>query len=281
MTIPNIALPSKPTTSGAAGSGSQRDRRFTDTFFDDYRHPRFPAGRPFCGQREFQSGSETESINAGFLQSDLQCGEYFCESPEMGQTVEERQRTLASVWSAPWLPPGGKKYMTFNYRRKRITFDYLRGEKDERNALEQYYLAAANLAAANGWSEVKPSVAPNFQITAKMGAPPALLPVWRAALAGDPWLMGAAEEPNERLAKILGLGTVRYLGDLTFGDADYVAVPEQVAEPPIVTPSQILSVPLDQVAQMVEELVAKREAEKKEADRARMAHLRSLRTGNK
>lgn len=263
MTAPNLHTPSKPINKGAATTGSQRDRRFTDTFFDDYRHPRFPNGRPFCGQREFQSGSETESINAGFLQSDLQCGEYVCDNPEMGQTPEERQRTLASAWVAPWLPPGGKKYMTFNYRRKRITFDYIRGEKDEVNALDQYYLAAANLAAGNGWTEVKKGVIPTFQVTAKMGMPPALLPVWRAARAGDPWLMGAVDEPNERLATILGFGTVRYLGGTDYGDAEYVVVPQAVVVTPVVTPAQILSVPIDEVAAMVDALVAKREAEKK------------------
>lgn len=270
MTAPAINTPSKPLNRGAATSGSQRDRRFPDTFFDTYKHPRFPKGRPFTGQREFQSGAETESINAGFLQSDLQCGEYFCENPEMGQTPEERAMTLASAWVAPWLPPGGKKYMQFNYRRKIITFDYVRGENDERNALQTYYLAAAKTAAANGWGEVRPNVIPTYQITAVMGLPPALLPVWQAARAGDPWLMGAVDEPNEKLAKILGYGEVQYLGGIGFGDAEFVTVPERKAPEPLVKPEQILSVPMDQVAAMIAAALEKHEADKKAAHAAKV-----------
>lgn len=274
MTAP-IHTPSKPITRGAATSGSQRDRRFADTFHDTYRHPRFPNGRPFTGQREFQSGAETESINAGFLQSDLQCGEYFCDNPEQGQTPEERQLSLASVWVAPWLPPGGKKYMQFNYRKKLITFDYIRGENDERNALRTYYLAAAKLSAANGWGEVKPDVVPSYQITAVMGMPTPFLPIWQAARAGDPWLMGAVDEPNERLAKILGLGDVQYLGDVGFGDAEYIAVPERKAPQPPVTPEQIMSVPMDQVAAMIAAAIEQHEAKRKQEAATRMAKARA------
>lgn len=267
MTAPHLPLttPSKPVNNGAASTGSQRDRRFTDTFFDNYKHSRFPKGRPFCGQREFQSGAETESIAAGFLQSDLQCGEYFCENPEMGQTPQERALTLASVWIAPWLPPGGKKYMQFNYRRKSIAFDYIRGENDERNAIKMYYLAAAKMAAANGWGEVKPNVVPSYQITAVMGMPSPFLPIWQAARAGDPWLMGAVDEPNEKLAKILGLGDVQYLGEVGFGDAEFVAVPDRKASEPLLTPDKILAVPMDQVAAMIAAALEKHEADKKAA----------------
>src|ERR1035437_5896538 len=281
MTAPNLQLPSKPITRGGAGSGSQRDRRFTDTFWDTYKHPRFPKGRPFTGIREFQSGSATESINAGFLQSDLQCGEYFCDSPEhtggTGQTPEERALTLASGWIAPWLPPGGKKYMQFNYRAKRITFDYVKGEMDERNALRTYYLAAAKVAGANGWTEVKPGVVPTYQVTAIVGSPTPFLPVWQAARAGDPWLMGAVDEPNERLAKVLGLGDVQYLGGTEFGDSEYVVLPPRTAPDPLIQPDAILSIPMDQIAAMIEAALAKRDAEIKEKNRAKMANARAAR----
>lgn len=279
MTAPILPLvaPSKPSNRGAATSGSQRDRRFTDTFFDTHKHPRkFPNGRPFCGQREFQSGSETESIAAGFLQSDLQCGEYFCENPELGQTPQERAESLASVWVAPWLPPGGKKYMTFNYRRKLITWEYLKGETDERNALRTYYDAAAKLAGANGWSEVVRGQVPSFQITAVIGGPSPLLPIWQAARAGDPWLLGMVDEPNERLAKILGLGDVHYLGGAEFGDSEYVVVPQALREP-LVKPESIATVPIDQVQAIVEAALAKREEEQKEKRRQQTAAARAAR----
>lgn len=269
MTAPYIA-PSKPVTNGAASSGSQRDRRFMDTFFDTYRHPRFPNGRPFTGQREFQSGSQTESIAAGFLQSDLQCGEYFCDNPELGQTPEERMRTLASAWVAPWLPIGGKKYLTFDYRRKRITFDYVRGKNDEKKEYDKYFQAAAKLAGANGWGEVKYGVVPSYQVTAIMGEPTKLIPIWDAAMAGDPWLMGAVPEPNEKLAALLGLGDVQYIGGHT-SDSAYIALPQAPKPEPLVKPDAILAAPTpDALAKMIAEAIAAHERAKKDERAAKM-----------
>jgi hypothetical protein len=288
MTAPNIVhpVPSKP-KSGASSTGSQRDRRFTDTFFDDYRHPRFPNGRPFTGQREYQSGSETESIAAGFLQSDLQCGEYFCDSPEhlggTGQTEAERQATLNSVWVAPWLPKGGKKYMKFDYRRKRISFLYDTLIQDERTALARWWDAAAKAAGDNDVVDPTRPQAVSFRLKKLLGSPMVYLNEIRlatAAKAGDPWLMGAIDEPNEALAKLLGWGDVQYLGGVEFGDAEYVAVPQPRPAQPVLTPEQVLSVPMDQVQQMIEAALAKRDAEeaaKKEAAKAKMAKVRDSR----
>lgn len=278
MTAPEIYnQPSKPKSNGASVSGSQRDRRFTDTFYDTYKHAKFPNGRPFCGQREFQSGSETESINAGFLTSDLQCGAYFCDNPEQGQTLQERAMSLASAWTAPWTPMqhGGKKYMQFNYRRKIITFDYIRGERDEQNESDKYYQAAAKMSAANGWGPVQRGVMPSYQITAVMNEPPKFVPIWQAARAGDPWLMGAVDEPNERLAMILGLGEIQYFGGHEYGDSQYVAVKKPEASEPLVTADKILSVPMDQVAQMIADALAAHEAAKKKEAGDRMAKARA------
>ncbi len=150
MTAPNIQVnvPSKPVTKGATGIGSQRDRRFSDTFHDIHKHPvRFPLGRPFTGEREFTSGTSEESIGAGFITSDLQPGEYFCEDPRQGQTDEERRLTLLSAWSAPWVPL--TKYFRFNYRAKRISFAYEKMIADEREGLTRYWEAAAKLAGEN------------------------------------------------------------------------------------------------------------------------------------
>lgn len=287
MTAPFI--PSKPTERGASTTVSQRDRRFTDTFFDDYRHERFPNGRPFTGQREFQSGSETESINAGFLQSDLQCGEYFCESPlhvgGTGQTPQERVLTLQSVWSAPWLMPGGKKYMKFDYRRKRITWQYLSFIADENAGLARFWEAAAKMA---GESDVidprRPDKVP-FRIRTLLGSPRVYsgkIRLAQAAMAGDPWIMGAVETPNEELAKILGLD-VQYLGGVEFGDSEFVAAPAPSVSAPLLTPEAVLSVPIDQVAAMIEAALKKRDvedAEKKKAAKAKMERVRAARKQN-
>lgn len=287
MTAPFFSLPSKPKNNGAATSGSQRDRRFTDTFYDTYRHPRFPQGRPFTGQREFQSGSETESIAAGFLQSDLQCGAYYCDNPEQGQTPEERSMSLASAWVAPWLPPGGKKYMNFNYRRKIITFKYETFIADESTALALYWQAAAKMAGDNDVIDPERPAAVPFRIKVSMGSPFVYLDkikLARAAIAGDPWLMGAVEDPNEELAKILGLGKVQYAGEGYRADKDYVLIPSAPASQPPLTPQQVVSAAPDQLAKMIAEAVAAamavRDAQvaaKKEADRAKMAKARGAR----
>lgn len=271
MTAPNLHVPSKPINKGAASTGSQRDRRFTDTFFDDYRHPRFPNGRPFTGQREFQSGSSTESIAAGFLQSDLQPGQYFCDNPDMGQTPEERRLTLESAWTPVWLPLA--KYWRFNYRNKRITYALNIMIADEKTALARFWEAAAKAAGENDVIDPSRPLAVPYRIRTLIGNPVTYLnniKIAQAAQAGDPWLMGAVTTPNEELAKILSVGTIQYLGaPVDSGDAQYVAVAPAAAPKPLMTPEQVLSVPMDQVASMIADALAKHEADKKAAHAAK------------
>lgn len=282
MTAPNLPLtmPSKPQERGAATTISQRDRRFTDTFFDTYRHPRFPNGRPFTGQREFQSGSATESIAAGFLQSDLQCAEYFCENPALGQTPQERALTIASAWEAPWLPAA--KYWRYNYRHKRVTFALDQMIADERAGLNRYWEAAAKLAGENDdFGPDRPLGVP-FRIRTLLGMPTVYtgkITLAQAAQAGDPWLMGAVPEPNERLAKILG-HTVQYLGaPLNHGDAEYVAAPAAAAAAPVVTPDQVLSVAPSDLAKMIADAIAAHEQAKKDERAAKMRAGKKGKTG--
>jgi len=282
MTAPPFHIPSKPITKGASGIGSQRDRRFTDTFHDRHKHPtRFPNGRPFTGEREFTSGTSEESISAGFLSSDLACGEYFCEDPREGQTLQERADSLASAWNAPWLPKS--KYFKFNYRQKLITLDYVRGEADEKASLDKYYRAAAKLAGANGWGEIKYGVTPGYQVTAILDEPTPFLPVWQAARAGDPWLLGFVDEPNERLASVLGLD-ISYIAGARSADSEYVAIQRPARDEPIVTPDKILETPMADIGQMIADAVQaaleKRDAAdalKKNAAKDRMAHARAQR----
>jgi hypothetical protein len=280
MTAPQtFNIPSKPVTKGATGIGSQRDRRFTDTFHDRHKHPiRFPNGRPFTGEREFQSGNTEESVSAGFLSSDLQCGEYFCENPREGQTLQERADSLSSAWSAPWIPVS--KYFKFNYRQKIITLDYVRGRTDEKASLDKFYRAAAKLAGANGWGEIKYGVVPSYQVTAVLGEPSPFLPIWEAAIAGDPWLLGFVDEPNERLAQALGLD-ISYVAGARSADSEYVAVQRQAAPEPLITPDKVLATPMEQIGQMIADAVQaamdKRDAEKKVEAQVRMANARSKR----
>lgn len=273
MTAPQIpqplVAPSKPLERGAATTGSQRDRRWHDTFFDPYKHARFPNGRPFNGEREFKSGTSEESVNAGFLQSDLQCGEYFCENPAMGQTPEERAMTLASVWVAPWLPLA--KYTRFNYRQKRLTFAYDTMIADERAGLARFWEAAAKAAGESDIIDPNRPDAVPFRIRTLLGSPRAYMNKIRlaqAAQAGDPWLMGAVEPPNEELAKILGLD-VQYLGTpQSHGDAAWVAAPAPVVAPPVLTPEQVLSVPVSEVQRMIAAALQQRNDEERARKKA-------------
>lgn len=268
MTAPaNIQMPTKPNERGASTTISQRDRRWTDTFFDDHKHPvKFPNGRPFTGEREFKSGVSEQSITAGFLQSDLQPGEYFCENPAMGQTPAERKMTLASAWSAPFLLPGGKKYMEFNYAKKRIRWRYESFIVDERNALERFWEACA-LAAGPG-EEVNPAKpnALSFRLRKVFGSPTVFsnkIRLAQACQAGDPWILGIVPEPNEELVKLIGFQPVSYLGGAQMGDAAFVTAPTQAEPAPVLKPEQVIGFDAATVQKMIADALHQRdEAEK-------------------
>lgn len=261
MTAPaNVQMPTKPTERGASTTVSQRDRRWTDTFFDDHRHPtKFPNGRPFTGEREFKSGVSEQSVSAGFLQSDLQPGEYFCENPDMGQTAIERQMTLDSAWSAPFLLPGGKKYMEFNYAKKRIRWRYDAFITHERNALDQFWEACA-LAAGPG-ETVDPSRpdALAFRLRKVFGNPRTFtnkIRLAQACQAGDPWILGMVPEPNEELVKLIGFQPVSYLGGAQMGDAAFVTTPSQAAPAPLLKPEAVVGFSAEQVQKMIADALA-------------------------
>jgi hypothetical protein len=275
MTTPiqPLALPSKPPTQGATKTGSQRDRRFTDTFFDNCKSARFPRGRPWTGEREYAATPEL-GHQPGFITSDLQRGEFFCENQTVGQTREERQQTLASAWNAPWIPYA--KYFQFHYQRKLITFDLARNEGDEKQSLDKYYRAAAKLSGANGWGAVKFNEMPTYQVTSILGEPTIYLPIVQAARAGDPWLLGHIDEPNERLAKILGMDLLFTSEAAQRGGLAMQALPTEPQESKaVVTPDQVLSIPMDQLAATIMALMDARDKAKKDADKERMAKARA------
>lgn len=283
MTAPiALPMPSKPHERGASTTISQRDRRWTDTFFDDYRHAAFPNGRPFTGEREYKSGVSEQSVTAGFLSSDLMCGEYVCESLEQGQTEQERQLTLASAWDAPFLLPGGKKYMQFNYAKKRIQWRYDAFIADERTALGRYWDAAAKAAGESDIIDPSRPDAVPFRIRTLLGSPRQYtnkIRLAQACQAGDPWVMGAVKTPNEELAKLLGFGTVQYLGGAILGDAAYVSVPTGAAPTPAATPEQVLAVPMEQVQQMIADALAAHDAKKKAEHAAKSRAGKQAKTG--
>lgn len=192
-----LNTPSKPVDQGAARGRSQKDRRYTDTFFDNHRHPRrFPNGRPWCGEREIAANTELLHED-GFCSPDLMRGEYV----ETDFGTCDRAATLMSAWNAPWTPLA--KYFKFNYPKKRITFEYDRMLADERDGVRRYYRAASKLGIQLN-IRVEPGVIPHPQIVNELGEPSRMVKVIEAAMSGDPWLLGFIDEPNPTLAEILG-----------------------------------------------------------------------------
>ena len=91
----------------------------------------------------------------------------------------------------------------------RFRIDYTRMRKDYEDANIGYYSRVNAAANASRWEAI-PLYAPvPFQIqsarldNAPIGAPPKSPKIPEAALAGDRWLIGFSEEPNERLKALL------------------------------------------------------------------------------
>jgi hypothetical protein len=201
-TYDGLTLPSKPKAAGASGGVSQKDRRFTDTFFDIHRYPgKFPTGRPFTGEREFAANAD-QGHDAGFITTDLQQGEYVVNE----QGVHDRFATLRSVWTAPWLPLA--KYWQFNYKRKLISFNYAKMRTEEEQSRTQYFRAASKLGIQLNL-RVEANVLPHPQIVMELGEPSRMGLIASAAMAGEPWLLGFVGDDNlnEELASILQINT--------------------------------------------------------------------------
>lgn len=233
--------PSKPTSNGASGGRNQKDRRYTDTFYDQHRNSvRFPNGRPWCGQREIAANRDAVPLpHDGFIGS-LTPGAYI----EDDGGIVDRVATFGSIWNAPWTPI--EKFFRFNYQRKTIQFDYARMRMEEQQGLDVYYEAAALMGGALN-IRVDYGIVPHFQITAKIGRPSKMLAVADAAMAGDPWLLGFKDEVNPLLANILGY-TERGLKRVTS------FVPE--AASPLITPAEVIATPQDELLKRLAELEA-------------------------
>lgn len=233
-------VPSKPKAATDGASNTQASRRWTATLFDMHRYTgpgrQFPKGRPWTGEMELAANPDRRH-DPGFVTTDLMQGEYITD--DSGQN--DRAATFGSVWSAPWVPLA--KYFQFNYKRGLITFNYQRMATDEDTAERRYYEAAAMLGAQLG-VRVDFKKVPPFAITAKLGMPRFLGAVARAAMAGDRWLLGFIDEPNEELAKLLGFD--RFGLRTSYN-------PEEQAKG-LITPEQVIATPPDQMAALMARL---------------------------
>ena len=239
--LPNtdgLNVPSKPSGDGAAGGKGQATRRYSDTFYDNHRHPvRFPMGRPWCGERELAANPDLKHPD-GFITTDLQQGVHVAD--DYGNV--NRRETFLSVWHAPYIPIS--KYFKFNYKRKAVSFDYQRMRLEESQAYDAYYEAAALMGAQIN-RQVEYGVVPHFQITSKLGLPTKLVTIADALIAGDPWILGFTDEPNVELAKILGFTSAG------------IKRPTSYTPQPIVTPEQVIATPPDELLRMMADLAGK------------------------
>lgn len=195
-----LNIPSKPSDKDGLITGGQAKRRYQDTFWDIHQSARFPRGRPWTGPRELASMPHDRHPDP-FCGGDLQQGEHVAD--EYG--VVDRAATFRSAWQAPHVPL--KKYFIFVYDRKLIRFNYRQMKIDEDRGLNDYFKAAAKLGIGLNL-RVDFGVLPHYQITSQLGAPSRMSEVADAYIAGDPWLLGHIDEPNPKLADILGFSDV-------------------------------------------------------------------------
>jgi len=166
---------------------SQADRRKLATFFDQHKSARFPNGRPWWGYVEMPS------------EPGYDYGPIGTWTP--GNHEDGERRDWSSVWDAPWMPDA--KWMRFDYERRRMTIMYGPMMSEYQQANEDYYAKAALIAVEKGWEAPEPGKAVSFRFRAVLGPPPQSPLIPQAAMAGDPWLLGFQQEPNEQLERIL------------------------------------------------------------------------------
>lgn len=247
-------MATKPIIAPDGTGSSQASNRYVDTFYDQHKWgSRFPNGRPWWGYREY-------AANRGDKDA-------FCCSPTPG----DHNDPMGSNWHAPWDPE--TRFFEYNYLRNtiRIRYDYMIAEREQ--MARTYYAAVAKLCAANGWPEVPFGAMPRQNICFVVGEPPESSKIPRAAQAGDPWLLGFVEEPNEQLAKLLGFSATTGMK---------IETTEPVVEAKL-TPDQVLAVSEpDKLAALIATIVAQtldaREQAKKDKQAATMRAAKAKRT---
>lgn len=248
-------MPSKPVTT-IATVGSQRDKRYLDTFFDQHKHPtKAPEGRPWHGYREYASNQGDRDGFVGDLRPGKHCNE--------GENPKE---AWESVWNAPWMPEG--RFFEFNYLRGTMVIRYDRIMAHDTQGFDKHYEAAMKIANNNGWTEVEYGGPLRRGIEAIIGPWPQSPKIAQSALAGDPWILGFSEEVNTELAKLLGFSKH--------------GIRLSVSREPLVPAEAILATPTNELQAMIEDAVAKamaardqEDSKKKEAQRQSMANARN------
>ena len=138
------------------------------------------------------------------------------------------------------------------------------------------------LSAERGWDEIDPSKAMSFQVRTIIGRAPRMLKIAQAARAGDPWLLGHIDEPNEELARLLNWKVVR-LGGMESDRAIGTPIVGRVEEPkPPLSVDQVLNTAPSQLATMIAEIVnATLDARETQKKRDRTQNARDARAANR
>ena len=259
MTLPYAAVLTKPEVP-VVNVAHQSSRRFPDTFHDRHTHPvKAPVGRPFWGWREF---SAVQGKPDGFVGGDLNPGAVVFD--DAGNI--DRHASLMSAWEAPFIPES--RYFKPDYRRQRLSLDYVMMKRDDTEFELHYYEAAARIAANRRSSNVVyrgpgQGTMPDFEVTSVVGLPPRSPKVADALMANDAWILGFSTDVNVELAKLLGMNE---LGLPVRHSYLFAQVATQTPTSTILTPEQVLSAvsatDLDRlIGEMVERRLAEREAQ--------------------
>lgn len=165
---------------------SQDKQRGLGLFFDQHRSERFPDGRPWWCYTERPANGAAVPMPTGDLQP--------------------------HGWHAPWTPEA--KYMVMSMgtlASNRFRIAYERMITDYRQSWDEYYQRAAEEAAATNLPIPEYGEALTWKLKAIVGRPPKSPKIPEAALAGDRWLLGFTDEPNEQLERLIFSGTERIM----------------------------------------------------------------------
>lgn len=175
---------------------NQNKQRGLALFLDQHRdaHAGFPDGRPWWCYTERPADGAMQAMPVGEL--------------------------IPHGWDAPWFPEA--KYMAMSMKTlsaNRFTINYSLMIADYQAAMDEYYMRAAQEAAAIGQPVPDYGEAITWKLRAIVGAPPKSAKIPEAALAGDRWLLGFVNQPNDDLERLL------YVGDPRIGRPKSTPVP--------------------------------------------------------
>lgn len=158
-------------------NASQKDDRDLATVHDQHKCARFPEGRPWWGYVETPANPK-DAPN-------------FCTPLQPGDSEDPYN----SVWDAPWLPAA--KYMKVDARKGRVTIEYGANINDYERHRKEYYDACVETAYEKGWPAPEYGGPVDHKYIAIHGPVPPNPKIPRAALAGDPYVLGFSAQCDD------------------------------------------------------------------------------------